>query len=127
MSKNNTLERESEIKAYIYQQVSELEDFLTKDTKIEVIERNSSKVIKKLIKREELESGFKANFCYEISIEEEGSRLNSYGLADDEFEAIKIAKDKMLNHLIMIQNEAISTSDHLNEINDVISGNNILH
>lgn len=129
MSKENksVLNEDSEIKAYIYQQLSELEDFLTKDSKIEVVSKNASKVIRKLVKNEEVSPDFKAEFCYEISVEEEGSKINSYGLSDDEYSAIKIAKDKMLGHLISIRNEVISTSDHLNEINQVLSGSNILH
>lgn len=129
MSKENkvVMNEESEIKAYIYQQLSELEDFLTKDSKIEVVSKNASKVIKKLVRNEEVAPDFKAKFCYEISVEEEGNRINSYGLSNDKYSAIKIAKDKMLGHLISIQNEVISTSDHLNEINQVLSGSNILH
>lgn len=124
---NKTDLTESELKAFIYQQVNELENYLSSESTITVLSKNAKKVIKKLKKNEEIAEDFSAEFCYEFNLEDSGEKLNTYGLADSPIEAISIAKDKMLKQLILIQNEIISSSEHINEINQYLNGGNTKH
>lgn len=124
---NKTDLTESELKAFIYQQVNELETYLSSESTITVLSKNAKKVIRKLKKNDEIAEDFSAEFCYEFNLEDSGEKLNTYGLANSPIEAISIAKDKMLKQLILIQNEIISSSEHINEINQYLNGGNIKH
>jgi len=140
MSKEkDLLQNDQEIKAFIYQQVTDLEHLLLHDdSTITVEEKNAKKTIRKMKKNEEIESDFNAVYCYQFSLEfnvgpatEDGpdqtERLNTFGLSDDPYEAIKIAKNKMMNQLQVINSQLVSNEDRLNEINSYINKTNTKH
>lgn len=116
-----------DIQSYIYQQLQELEPLLIEASVLKVYEKNAKKIIKKLKQNEEVNESFDAKYCYEFNLEENGSKINSYGLADSPYEAIKIASEKMLAQLIKIQDDTVTKSERLTQINKVLSKDNIKH
>lgn len=116
-----------ETQAYIYQQITELEDFLVEQSNVTVLQKNAKKMVKKLKRDGDVDDDFTAEYCYEFILEEGGNKIASYGLADHPFDAIKLAKEKMLKQLIMMQDEVITNAEHINTVNSIISGNNNLH
>lgn len=127
MSKIQDPINQEEIKAFIHQQINDLEEYLLESAELTVSEQNAQTIIKRLKKSEELDPSFEAKHCYSFHLEDSGETLDAIGLHNDPYEAIKIAKNKMLQQLIVLQNELISNSDRQNEINQVISGGNIKH
>lgn len=133
------LQNEQEIKAFIYQQVTDLEDLLINESStITVLEKNAKKIIKRLKRNEEIDSDFKADYCYEFTLEinvgpevengpDQTETLNTLGLSNDPYEAIKIAKNKMANQLLSINGELVSNEDRLNEINSYINKTSTKH
>jgi len=53
--------------------------------------------------------------------------LTAYGFGDSPFEAIKIAKEKMEQQLVLIQDETITSTERNNQVNDIFSGKSTLH
>lgn len=127
MSKELDSQTEQDIQAFIYQQITDLEAFLSETSNLSVIEKNAKRTIKKLQKEEELPLDFQAEYCFLFKLQDQQEVLTAYGFSNDPFEAIIMAKTKMLNQLIVIQNQVVSNSDRINEINDVMNGNNIKH
>ena len=116
-----------ELKAYIWQVMNDLEAFLTSESRVEIVQVPSAKIINKMKKTNELPEDFKANFCFEIVLQEGDQRIRSYGLHDDEFLALGIAKDKMVKQLSHIHNEVVTTAERVNEINSYINGSMTKH
>jgi len=124
---NKTDLTELDLTAFIYQQSNELKSYLSSDSVITILPKNAKKVIRKLKINKEIAEDFSAEFCYEFNLEAQGTKLKSYGLANSPIESIIIAKNKMLKQLILIQNEIISSPEHINKINKYINGGNIKH
>ena len=122
--KQDTVLVDSGLKAYILQQINQFEDMFPTDTEIVVEQKNVAKMIKKLVKEEAVDPDFKANYCYTITIRDDGSTITSYGLADDPYSCVRIAKEKMLAQLYQIQDENISNQDHLAEVDQYINPQN---
>lgn len=108
-----------EVKSFIYQVISEFEPYCTPNTQVSVISKDPLKLI----------SHFEANgdeydrtdlrkmHRISITLAEEGTQLEEEGLDENIFEAIRIAKDKLLKVLMEIQDNVISNQDRAMQIN----------
>lgn len=122
------VEENPEVKSFIYQQLSELEPFLTETTQISVVSRDPRQLALQLeaegrpIETKDL----KKMYRIEISLTEEGAEIKEEALEKDIFEAVKKAKEKLLLKLTEIQDEVMSNSDRQEQINMALS-NTQLH
>lgn len=122
------IEKNPEVKAYIYQQISEFEPFVTPQTVIAVVARDP----KKLALQYEAEGksfskkDLKKLYRIAIVIQESGTSVEAEGVHQNIYEAIKMAKDELLTKLIVIQDSIVSHQERLTEINHYLQ-NPVLH
>ncbi len=117
-----------EVKSYIYQQLLEFEPYVTQDTTVAVLSRDPMKM--KL--RYESEGRFfdanqlKNMYRIAIVLKEGETKLQAEGLHEDIFEAIRLAKEKLLKKLSAIQDSVVSNQERVDQINTALQ-NNQLH
>jgi ribosome-associated translation inhibitor RaiA len=116
-----------ELTAFIYQQLSEFEAFLTPTTTVAVVAKNPLKLIPKL-EEEGIEfnkKDLKKMHRISIVLSENGTKLEAEGLAESVYEAIIEAKKKLLTNLIEIQDKVISNQDRVIQIQTFRDGGNV--
>lgn len=122
------LETDPEVKSYIYQQICEFEPYVTPDTVVAVLARDPKKLAIQL----ETEGRFiepaelKKMFRIAIVLKEGDAKIQEEGLHHDVFEAIRMAKEKLLGKLSAIQDQVVSNQERVEQINTVLQ-NNQLH
>lgn len=95
------IETDTEVKSYIYQQVTDFSPFVTPDTVIMVISRNPKEnSLDTEIDRETI-----YNHRIAIVLQEEGASIEAEAYHNDIYEAIKLAKNKLIHRLSEIQEE----------------------
>lgn len=111
-----------EVKSYIYQVIQEFDAFTTPETSIVVVARDPLKLLSQgdeesrltLPNRKQLKKMYRIG----ILVSEDGTTLEEEGLHSDIFEAIRIAKDKLLKQLNELQDEMMSNQDRAAQIHD---------
>lgn len=125
------IETNPEIKSFIYQQILDFNPFITDNTTVFVIARDSS--------RKNMESTDESFFAEDVVDDENPSQLHRIAiiLKDEDssieaeafheniYEAIKLAKEKLIAELIEIQNEVESPNDRLQAIQQASSNSQI--
>ncbi len=116
------LDKNLEVKSYIYQQIMEFEPYVTSDTVIAVIARDPKKLMLQLESEGKTELIEKLPKMYRIAIilKEGDTKIQDEGLSEDIFEAIRIAKDKLLIRLQDIQDTIMSKSERLQQIQNAL-------
>ncbi len=110
------LEANKEIKSYINQQILDFEPFITPDTTILVIARDPAL---KDQEENEIENPAVVKNCAHrivIILKEDDSSIEAEAFHDNIFAAIKLAKDKLVEDLLAIQNEMENSQERLNAI-----------
>jgi ribosome-associated translation inhibitor RaiA len=109
-SRLNIDETSPEVKSFICQQVQDFESFMTPKSIINVV---SKKITYHKNKKKLLSSTHNENPIYKviISITENSSILEEEAVSSNIFEAIAMAKTKLYNTLLRIQDEVISLED----------------
>lgn len=102
------IDSDSEVKSYIYQQVTDLNPYVTPETLIMVIARDPKEAANKIDKDENIQnikelSKYKHRIA--IILQEDGATLEAEAYHDNIFEAIKLAKTSLLDRLVEIQTE----------------------
>lgn len=124
------LETDPEIKSFIYQQILDFNPFVTPETLVMVIARDPTTTYTSDIKsddehetslHEKLEQeALLVGFKYRIAIilRDGDSAIEDEAFHDDVFEAIRLAKEKLVARLVEIQEEMESPSDRLKAIQE---------
>jgi ribosome-associated translation inhibitor RaiA len=121
------LDESPEIRSFIYQQIVDFENFVTPETKVAVMAKDPLKLQAKLeaegqiVTRKELSKMFRIA----IVLKEDDTKIQEEGLHENIFEAIKIAKAKLIKKLIAIQDQVISQQERIEQINQALSNQNI--
>ncbi len=104
------IETDSEVKSYIYQQVTELNPYVTPETVIMVVARDPKDLSPE--KHEAEDSNVQnikelSRYKHRIAIilQEDGASIEAEAFHDDIFEAIKLAKTSLLDRLVELQIE----------------------
>ena len=108
------LESNKEIKSYIHQQILDFEPFITAETTILVIARDP--LLKDKEPDEFAEARPMGNHRIVIILKEDDSSIEAEAFHDDIFQAIKMAKEKLVEELLAIQNEIENSQERLNAI-----------
>lgn len=122
------IEQNPEVKSFIYQQIVDFQPFITEQTVVSVVAKDPTKLAIQLetegraVPRSEL----KKMYRIAISLKEDDAEIQEEGLHRNIFEAIKIAKEKLILKLIEIQEAVESSSDRQDQINHALS-NTQLH
>lgn len=112
-----------EIKAFVFQVLTEFEPFITEQTLLAVVAKDPLRLYRNLAKQGQdvNKSDFVDKYRISIQLQEEGSKLEEEGLHEDIYQAIIIAKDKMLKSLATLHDEIVSQKDRNAQINQVKS------
>lgn len=116
------IEEDPEVNSYIYQQLGELEPFVTDTTSVSVVAKDPKKLALQLetegisIPMKDL----KKMYRIAIVLREDDTEIQAEGLNLDIFEAIKQAKTKLIARLAEIQDEVLSNSDRQDQINQAL-------
>lgn len=121
------LDENPEIRSFIYQQIVDFENFVTPQTMVSVMAKDPLKLVAKLEADGETVNKKKLSKMYRISIvlKEEDTKIQEEGLHEDIFEAIKLAKGKLIKKLIAIQDQVISHQERIEQINQALTNPNV--
>lgn len=128
------LETDPEVKSFIYQQIIDFNPFVTPETLVMVIARDprasyaeGSDEEEDYFDDEETSSEEK-QYKYRIAVilKEGENSIEAEAFHDDIFEAIRLAKDRLIDRLLEIQEEIESPQDRINAIKDA-SENKQIH
>jgi ribosome-associated translation inhibitor RaiA len=136
------LETDPEVKSYIYQQIVEFNQFVTPETLVMVIARDpaisySAEIAASYDEDEEQdmhdyeieeEAAIAENHSYRIAIvlKDGDASIEAEAFNDDVFEAIRLAKEKLVARLIEIQEEMENPQDRIKAIKEA-SDNTQVH
>ncbi|OQW50432.1 MAG: hypothetical protein A4S09_01165 [Proteobacteria bacterium SG_bin7] len=109
-----TFASDPEVKAHIYQQLTEFEPYLLPGSHIAVLIKDRKAVSSN-------KTGKKAGVVVTFSLSAEGGQIHGKGAAADVYEAAKIAKNDILKQFDSIQNQLVSTQDREVEINEIMT------
>lgn len=113
------IEQNPDVKSFIYQQIAELDGFVTPQTIVAVVARDPRKLALQYETdgREFSPQDLKKLYRIAITLTEADAKMEAEGVHEDIYEAIKMAKDHLLKKLIEIQDSVISQQDRIIEIN----------
>lgn len=113
------IEQNPEVKSFIYQQIAEFEHFVTPQTVVAVVARDPRKLALQYETegREFTREGLKKLYRIAIVLNESGAKAEAEGVHEDIFEAIRLAKDNLMQKLVAIQDSVVSQQDRIIEIN----------
>ncbi len=121
------LDENPEIRSFIYQQIVDFENYVTPETMVSVMVKDPMKLKSKLEAEGEAISSKKLSRMYRIAIvlKEDDTKIQQEGLHEDIFEAIKMAKSKLIKKLEAIQDQVISHQERIEQINQALSNPNV--
>lgn len=128
------LETDPEVKSFIYQQIIDFNPFVTPETLVMVIARDpratyahGSDEEEEFLEDDETSDEAK-EYKYRIAVilKEGENSIEAEAFHDDIFEAIRLAKDRLIERLLEIQEEVESPQDRINAIKDA-SENKQIH
>lgn len=120
-------ETSPEVRSFIYQQLVDLEPYLSASTQVNVITKNPLGLVVHL-ESEGIDipkSKLKKMHRVAIIITDEGAKLEAEGLHEDLIEAVIVAKKKLLSQLGEIQDSVQTQQERVAEINHALAAANI--
>ncbi len=116
------LEQDPEVKSFIYQQIVDLEPFVTEKTIITFIAKDPKKLASRFeqegIKMKPRE--LKKLHRVAIVLSEDGTQIEAEAYDKDIFNAIAKAKEAMVAQLVQIQESVISQQERIAAINQLL-------
>lgn len=111
-----------EVKSYIYQQISEFEPYVTPETIAAVIAKDPRKLKMQLETegKEDLIPLLPKMHRIVIILKEGDTKIQEEGLSSDIYEAIRLAKNKLLEKLQSIQDQVMTKSERLQQIESAL-------
>lgn len=122
------LEDTPEVKSYIYQQLTELEPYITPQTVIEVISKDPRKLALQFEaegKDFDMES-LRSHYRMSITLSDGQAKVFAEGLDPDIFAAVRKAKEILLKQLIEIQDKVVTQQERNIAIHQALQ-NTMLH
>lgn len=134
------LEADPEVKSYIYQQITDFNPFVTPETLVMVIARDpqtpddnddseddsDDALIEVLAESDSAEDLTQYKYRIAIVLKEGDSSIEAEAYHDDIFEAIRLAKEALIERLLAIQEEVENPQDRIKAIKEA-SDNKIVH
>lgn len=120
------LETDPVLKSHIYQQLAELNAFITPETMVYVLARDPDEKREDSIDDEEITELKKYKNRIAIILQEGEGNIEAEAYHDDIYEAIKMAKEALIQQFLEIQEQVESPQDRLRAIKEA-SENTKLH
>lgn len=121
------IEKNLEVKSYIYQQITDFDPFVTPQTMVTVVARDP----KKLALQYETEGkdinpdNLKKLHRIAIILTEGETKMEAEGVSENIYQAIHAAKSNLLQKLVAIHDSVISQQDRIIEINHFLQNRNL--
>jgi len=127
MDQNDNINADSnnEVQSFIYQQIAEFEPFITPKTLVMVIARNPDFQNEDSQAEAYITDEKKQIHRIAIVLKEDEATIEAEAFHDNIFEAIKFAKESLLQKLIEIQNEVEDPNERLQAIEQARSNEQI--
>lgn len=132
MSKSNnemmsSIQDSPEVKAFIYQIITEFEPYVTPETLVMVLAKNPLHVFEEVQENnpELTKSELKKWHRISISLKEGESKIEAEAVSGDIYNAITLAKNKLLKHLAELHDNVISQQERTAELNHAKLNNKI--
>lgn len=106
----NLIETDPEVKSFIYQQIHEFAPYVTPETLVLVLARDP-------LAQQEKEASVD-DYRIAIVLKEDDASIEAEAYSPNIFDAIRLAKESMLNRLAEIQNKVENSKERLNAIKD---------
>lgn len=120
------MEKDAEIQSFIYQQIADFSPYVTPETVVMVVSRNP-KDENPEIDEDKMPDFKKFKHRIAIVLQEEDVSIEAEAYHNDLFEAIKQAKNSLINRLIEIQSEMENAEENRNNLINEYSGSSSLH
>jgi hypothetical protein len=125
------LEADPEVKSFIYQQILDFNPFVTPETLVMVIARDPKAAYEPEQDTHDFSDEATAsdqNCKYRIAVilKDGDTSIECEAFENDIFDAIRLAKDRLVARLVEIQNEIESPQDRLNAIKEA-NDNKLVH
>ena len=129
------LETDPEVKSFIYQQIVDFNPYVTPETLVMVVARDPEAPLTQI--SDEDDETYVEEFASEdedkiykyriaVILKEGENSIEAEAFHDDIFEAIRLAKDRLIERLLEIQEEIESPQDRINKIKEA-SENKQIH
>jgi hypothetical protein len=144
-NQNQNAGEDRELKAYIYQQLAELQPYLVADSQMAVsvhqvaaideidpatLEEEERSSLEELLDDEEHEEKAQpevGDYVVKLTTTLEGGRLVAQGHGADVFEAFGVAKGAMVAQLSQLQNALMDSTERDVEIQNYLNGSKVVH
>lgn len=114
-----------EVRSYIHQTLAEFEGFTTPETTVTVVARDPMKLIKEDGYENVDPKKLRRYWRFAIVIAEDGQQIEEEGVHEDIYEALRMAKDKLLKTLAEIQDQVVTTQDRVMQIQNALAGHQL--
>lgn len=116
------IQDDPDLKSFVYQQIAEFQPYVTSTTVAAVIAKDPQKLAMELELKGQRRSTSQLALLHRVAIRlrDGDSSIQQEGHHENIYEAIRLAKEKLLNRLDEIQNEVISKKDRIDEINQAL-------
>ena len=118
--RGQSIENDREFKAHIYQQLVDLQPFLSADSQVAVLVQHEQD-------EESLEDGAEKEYALTLVATLGDYRLEAEGRDSDVYEAFSIAKQGMLEQLEEYYSMAVDTTERDAEIQTLLEGGHTIH
>lgn len=114
-----------DVKSFIYQQIAEFQPFVTPTTVAAVVAKDPLKLAMDFEISGEQKSKIDLAKLHRISIHlrDQDSQIQEEASHENIFEAIRLAKSKLLGKLVEIQDKVISKEDRIEELYQALQNN----
>lgn len=121
------LDTDPEVKSFIYQQISEFQPYVTPQTVVAVVAKDPRKLKAdlELAGHDISRSKLKKMYRIAIVLKEGDAEIADEGLHENVYEAIRAAKLKLLQKLSEIQDQVMSESERVQQINSIMQNEQI--
>ncbi len=116
------IQNDPDLKSFVYQQIAEFQPYVTPSTIAAVLARDPQKLALELELKGQGRSPSQLALLHRISIrlKDGDSSISQEAHHENIYEAIRLAKEKLLNRLDEIQDSVISKKDRIDEINQAL-------
>jgi len=116
------IQDDPDLKSFVYQQIAEFQPYVTPTTVAAVIAKDPQKLAVELELKGQGRSASQLALLHRVAIRlrDGDSSIQQEAYHENIYEAIRLAKEKLLNRLDEIQNEVISKKDRIDEINQAL-------
>jgi ribosome-associated translation inhibitor RaiA len=116
------IQDDPDLKSFVYQQIAEFQPYVTPTTVAAIIAKDPQKLAMELELKGQGRSTRQLALLHRVSIRlrDGDSSIQQEAHHENIYEAIRLAKEKLLNRLDEIQNEVISKKDRIDEINQAL-------